>query len=100
VKFLAGQRSFRVETSSGSLVSGPFFLPEGIDLNDIDPGQSVSFGGRIVSFSPTGTVAASGTGSVGLLKIINRSGGRIDVVVGTGGIVRQTPVYKTLTAPF
>jgi hypothetical protein len=45
-------------------------------------------------------VPATGNGSAGRVRIINRSGVMIDIVVDNGGIIRQTPAYKNLPAPF
>jgi len=100
LNFPAGQRFYQVETAAGDVISGPFFLPPGINLNAIDTGQDVTFGGRFVSFSATGDAAAVGNGSAGRVKIINQLGGRIDILVGTAGIVRQTPAYRNPPAPF
>ncbi len=100
VDFPGGQRFYQIEASDGSVVAGPFWLPGDVAFNNTDPGAEVTFGARFVSFSPTGDVPAAGPGSAGRVKVISRSGGRIDIVVGTGGIIRQTPVYKAPPAPF
>jgi Tfp pilus assembly protein FimT len=100
VSFPGGGRTFQVETGDGTLVAGPFQLPTGINLNTVDTGTAITFGGNLVSFTPTGTVAAAGAGSAGRVKIMNRQGSRVDIVVSTAGAVRQTPVYRTPPAAF
>jgi hypothetical protein len=100
VNFPAGTREYRVETSTGDVVAGPFTLPAGIQWNTEDGGSGVTFPGRYVVFFPTGNVPASGNGATGRAKLINRSGVRIDIVVQVGGSVRATPTYKSSTAPF
>jgi type II secretory pathway pseudopilin PulG len=100
VNFPAGQRSFQVETSTGALVAGPFALPLGIEFSALSGGPPITFTGRFVLFSPTGNVPAGGNGSAGRVMMINRSGARVDVVVGSGGIIRQTPVYRSTSPTF
>jgi type II secretory pathway pseudopilin PulG len=100
VNFPAGTSEYRVETSTGDIVTGPFTLPMGIEWNTADGGAGVTFPGRFVVFSPTGNVPASGNGSAGRVKLINRSDVRIDILVQVGGSVRVTPTYKTGSAPF
>ncbi len=100
LNFPAGQRFYRIEAADGSVVAGPYWLPPSVTLNTIDTGTDVTFGGRYVSFSPTGDAAAVGNGSAGRVKIMNQNGRRIDIVVGTGGIIRQTPVYASPPVPF
>ena len=94
VRFNAAQRSYQVETDAGTLVAGPFQLPAGIVLNDGDGEAAISFGGGIVSFSPTGTVAANGTGSAGHVRIMNPMGSKVEISVSTAGAVRQSRIYK------
>ncbi len=100
VNFPTGTRDYRVETSTGDIVAGPFTLPSGIQWNTEDTGAGVTFPGRYVVFTPTGSVPASGNGATGRAKLINQSGVRIDIVVQVGGSVRVTPTYKSSTAPF
>ncbi len=101
VNFPAGQNSYQVETPAGVLVSGPFFLPEGIQWNTVDSGNGVTFPGRFVLFQPTGNLPpALQNGSAGRAKLINRSQYRIDIVVSTGGSIQLTPAYRTSTPPF
>ncbi len=99
VNFPAGQRFFQIETAAGGVIAGPFWLPDGVNWNTVD-GPDVTFGGRFVLFSPTGDAASVGDGSAGRVKIINRFGNRIDIVVDPGGIIRQTRVYPSPPAPF
>jgi len=100
VNFPEGTSDYRVETSTGDIVAGPFTLPPGTVWNSEDGGSGVTFPGRFVVFLPTGSVPASGNGATGRAKLINRSGVRIDIVVQVGGSVRATPTYKSATAPF
>jgi len=100
VNFPAGQRLYRVEDSSGNVIAGPFYLPKGVDWNSVDSGSGITFQGNYVSFTPTGNIPTSGNGSAGRAKIINQSQVRVDIVVSSGGVIRQTPAYKTATAPF
>ncbi len=101
VNFPAGQNSYQVETPAGVLVSGPFFLPDGIRWNTVDSGAGVTFPGRFVLFQPTGNLPpALQNGSTGRAKLINRSQYRIDIVVSTGGSIQLTPAYRTSTPPF
>jgi len=100
VVFPDGQSSYRVETSNGTVISGPFVLPPGITWNTSDGGPGISFPGRYVTFVPTGNVPLAGNGSPGRVKIINQSRVRVDIVVSSGGVVRQTPFFKTSTPPF
>ena len=55
----------------------------------------VTFRGSYVTFQPDGTVPVSGNGSVGRVKLISRDGLRVDILVDRGGLIRQTPPYKT-----
>jgi hypothetical protein len=100
VNFPAAQRVFQVETSGGNLVAGPFSLARGVVWNSTDSGDEVTFPGRYVTFLPTGNVALSGNGSAGRAKLIGRTGVRIDIVVSTGGVIRQTQPYDNPPAPF
>jgi Tfp pilus assembly protein FimT len=100
VQFPNGERTYRVETSDGMTVAGPFSLPRGVSWNSTDPGSAISFPGNYVEFLPTGNTPASGNGSPGRAKIFNTAGSRIDLVVTSGVIVRQTPTYKTPPAAF
>ncbi len=100
VHFPGGQNTYQVETSTGAIIAGPFFLPRSVAWNDSDTGSAVSFPGRYVSFRPTGNIPTSGDGSAGRVKLISASGYRIDIVVEGGGGIRQTPAFKTTTPPF
>ncbi len=100
VHFPSGQNVYQVETSTGTVMSGPFSLPPYVSWNNIDTGTAVSFPGRYVSFLPTGNIPTSGNGSAGRVKLINPSGYRIDIVVVSGGVIRQTPAFRTATPPF
>jgi len=97
VNFPAGQAFCQVEDSGGNIVAGPFQLQGGITWNAIDAGSDVSFSGRILVFLPNGAVAPGGSGRA---KIINNSGNRIDIVVDSGGVIRETPTYSSPPAPF
>jgi Tfp pilus assembly protein FimT len=92
--------SYRVELSDGTPLQGPFLLPTGISLNTVDGGNGVTFPGRYVTFQPNGTVPATGNGSVGRVKLISRNGLRVDILVGGSGQIRQTPPYRSASAPF
>jgi Tfp pilus assembly protein FimT len=92
--------SYRVELSDGTLIRGPHNLPPGISLNTIDGGTGVTFTGSYVTFQPDGTVPVSGNGCWGRVKLISRDGLRVDILVDRGGLIRQTPSYKTASAPF
>ncbi len=81
--------TYQVETSTGTRITGPFTLPSGVAWN------GVTLPGHYVEFSPTGNVAATGNGSQGRVKLINRALSQVDVVVSAGGVIRQTPTYKT-----
>ncbi len=91
---------YQVESSGGNVIAGPFSLPPNVAWNDVDSGNGITFGGRYVAFTPTGNVPASGNGSPGRAKLINRDLVRVDVVVDTGGIIRQTPPYHSASPPF
>jgi Tfp pilus assembly protein FimT len=95
-----GENQYRVETNAGDVIAGPFTLPTNITWNSVDSGGGVTFPGRYVAFTPTGNVVASGNGSAGRAKLISRQMVRVDVVVGTGGVIRQTIPYHDGTAPF
>jgi prepilin-type N-terminal cleavage/methylation domain-containing protein len=91
--------TYRVETTAGTVLSGPFWLPNGITWNAAC-GSGVTFPGRYVAFASTGDLPASGNGSAGRVKITNQAGRTIDVVVYRGGIIRQTTAYSGCTPPF
>ena len=99
LRFGPAANSYRVELDNGTVFAGPFWLPRGIVLND-EAGDPVSFPGDVVRFLPTGSLPTSGTGSAGRVKLVNQTGVRIDIVVDGGGLVRQTPAFKTATPPF
>jgi hypothetical protein len=75
-------------------------LPRGVTLNTTDGGDGVSFPGDEIVFYPTGSLPVSGTGSAGRVKLIGRTGMRIDIVVDGGGMTRLTPTYKSPPAAF
>lgn len=92
--------SYQVELSDGTVIRGPFPLPVGISLNDVDDAYAVTFPGNYVTFQPDGTVPVSGYGSAGRVKLISRDGLRVDILVDSGGLIRQTPAYKEAPAPY
>jgi type II secretory pathway pseudopilin PulG len=100
VNFPNGQNYYQVESAAGAVVAGPFFLPAGVSWNNGCSGTDVSFGGKFVAFLPTGNIPLTGNGSGGRARIVNQAGSKIDVVVNSGGIIRQTPAYSNCTAPF
>jgi len=101
VNFGASANFYQVETGfGGPVMSGPYFYPFGVSMNTRIGTGPVSFLGGRVTFLPTGNVPATGIGSAGRVRIINRSGVMIDIVVDNGGIIRQTPAYRELPAPF
>ena len=100
VNFPNGQTYYQVESSTGGVIAGPFYLPTGISWNNGCSGSDVSFGNRFVNFQPTGNIPTSGNGSGGRARIVNTSGSKIDVVVSSGGIIRQTPAYTGCTPAF
>ncbi len=91
---------FQVESSAGNVIAGPFTLPPNVTWNSVDSGAGITFPGGYVSFTPTGNVVATGNGSSGRAKLINRELARVDVVVGAGGVIRQTPPYHSASPPF
>jgi len=95
-----GTGQYQVELENGALHAGPFNLPDGVSLNHVDSDNPVSFPGHEVHFLPNGSVPVVGLGSGGRVKLINRAGLRVDVVVDSGGAVRITPTYKSPPAPF
>lgn len=99
VSFPSGTQ-YQVETSAGNVVAGPFTLPRNISWNTVDGGEGVTFPGGYVSFTPTGNIASSGNGSAGRAKLISTERVRVDVVVETGGVIRQTPPYNSASPPF
>jgi Tfp pilus assembly protein FimT len=102
VRFDAAQRSYQVETGAGTVVAGPFQLPDGIVLNAGDGQAAITFGSNIVAFSPTGTVAPSGSGagSAGHVRIMNPMGSKVEVTVSTAGAVRQSRIYKSASPTY
>jgi Tfp pilus assembly protein FimT len=100
VHFLPSSNTYRVETSTGALHTGPYSLPRGTTFNRTDTNTPITFSGQYVSFLPSGNVPTSGDGSAGRVKLISRTGIRIDILVTSGGMVRSTPTYKTATPPF
>lgn len=100
VNFPAGERTYRLENSGGEVIAGPFWLPTGINWNNQDAGNEITFPGRYVTFQPSGNVNPSGNGSAGRVKIINIAGVRVDIVVEPGGVIRITPAYTSPPAAF
>lgn len=93
-------RSYRIELADGTVLRGPYVLPRGIRFNNVDDDNAITFPGSYVTFQPDGTVPLSGNGSVGRVKLISDGGLRVDVLVDSGGLIRQTPTYKQAPAPF
>jgi len=101
MNFGASANSYQVEAGfGGPVMSGPYFYPFGVSMNTRIGAGPVSFPGGFVTFLPTGNVPATGNGSAGRVRIINQSGVMIDIVVDNGGIIRQTPAYREMPAPF
>ncbi len=100
VHFPASTRQYRVELSDGTLLKGPFYFPNTIRPNNVDSDSPITFPGRYVTFQTNGTIPTAGAGSAGRIKLINQAGMRIDIVVSSGGVIRQTPPYKEPPAPF
>jgi len=90
--------SYRVELLDGTVLRGPYFYPKEIGINTGEGG--VTFPGNFVTFQSDGTVPATGNGSAGRVKLISRTGLRVDIVVGTDGLIRQTPPYHYDSPPF
>lgn len=91
--------TYQVDLSDGTTFRGPFGLPTGVRLNTVD-GDGVTFPGDYVTFQTNGALPASGNGSLGRVKLISSNGLRVDIIVDSGGMIRQTPPYKTSTPPF
>ncbi|MBP1597219.1 MAG: hypothetical protein H6Q05_2596 [Acidobacteria bacterium] len=100
VRFTAGTQSFRVEAADATWQSPDYPLPRGITWNNGDAGPAIDFQGGYVMFLPSGNIPAAGDGSAGRIKLINRSGVRVDIVVTQGGRIRVTPPRKSGPAPF
>jgi len=100
VRFGPMANGYRIETENGAVHAGPFQFPPGITFNNDDGGDPVSFPGDQVLFMPNGSLPTSGLGSAGRVKLISRTGLRIDVLVDGGGLIRQTPAYTDSTPPF
>jgi prepilin-type N-terminal cleavage/methylation domain-containing protein len=92
--------TYKIDLSDGTTLRGPYALPTGASLNTTDTDNPVTFPGDYVTFRTNGTLPASGNGSAGRIKLISRNGLRVDIVVDSGGMIRQTPSYKTSTPPF
>jgi len=99
LRFLPGTNSYQVETENGVIHTGPIRFPPGVNLNP-EGGDPVSFPGDEVLFLPSGTLPLTGIGSAGRVRLINPQGLRIDVIVDSGGLVRQTPTYKDPSSPY
>jgi hypothetical protein len=99
VRFVASSNSYQLETAAGQLHAGPYALPAGTTFN-AGAGAPITFPESYVLFLPNGNLPASGGGSAGRVKLINRDGLRIDIVVSPGGMVRMTPTYHSQTPPF
>ena len=80
VNFPNGMNYYQVESDSGSVIAGPFYLPPGVNWNNGCGGTDVSFGGKFVDFLPAGNIPLSGHGSAGRVRIVNTAGSKIDVV--------------------
>jgi hypothetical protein len=100
VRFPPATNAYQVELADGTLFRGPFYFPRGISPNSGDDGGAITFPGNYILFQPDGSVPATGNGSIGRVKLISRSGLRVDVLVARGGIIRQTSAYKSPPAPF
>jgi len=100
VNFPTGTSTYQVELNNGTILKGPYYFPPSISPNTTDGGHPISFPGNYITFQPDGNVPMSGNGSIGRVKLINRSGIRIDIIVASGGVIRQTPYYKRPPAPF
>jgi prepilin-type N-terminal cleavage/methylation domain-containing protein len=100
VNFPASTRQYQVELSDGTIFKGPFFYPKTIRPNNVDSDTPITFPGSFVAFQTNGTIPTSGNGSAGRVKLINQAGMRIDIVVSSGGVIKQTPTYKQPPAPF
>ena len=96
----SGTNTYKVDLSDGTTFRGPYSLPTGVQFNTVDGDNSVTFPGDYVTFQINGALPASGNGSAGRVKLISSNGLRVDIVVDSGGMIRQTPPYKTSTAPF
>jgi type II secretory pathway pseudopilin PulG len=100
VRFDVAQKSYQIETSDGSRLSGPFGFAPGIMYNETDSSPAVTFAGMYAEFLPGGNLPRDGNGSAGRVKIRNRSSIRIDILVNSNGMVRATPTFKTSSPPF
>lgn len=96
----ANDNTYKVDLSDGTTFRGPFSLPTGVRLNTVDTDNAVTFPGDYVTFQTNGALPVSGNGSPGRIKLISSNELRVDIVVDSGGMIRQTPPYKTSTAPF
>ena len=96
----SNENTYKIDLSDGTTFRGPFSLPTGVQFNTIDSDDAVTFPGGYVTFQTNGALPASGNGSTGRVKLISSDGLRVDIVVDSGGMIRQTPPYKTSTAPF
>ena len=92
--------TYKVDLSDGTTFRGPFGLPTGVRFNTVDSDNAVTFPGDYVTFQTNGALPVSGNGSAGRVRLISSNGLRVDIVVDSGGMIRQTPPYKTSTAPF
>jgi prepilin-type N-terminal cleavage/methylation domain-containing protein len=86
--------SYQVELADGTRLQGPFPYPQGIKLNTAAGGGAVTFPGRFVTFQPDGTVPVAGNGSLGSVKLLSNNGLCVDILVGRGGVIRQTSPYR------
>jgi len=99
VRFDVATGTYQIELEDGTVHTGPFTLPRGVDLNAAD-GDPVSFPGDELLFLPNGALPINGTGSAGRVKLVGRTGLKIDIVVDSGGMVRTTPSYKSASPAF
>jgi Tfp pilus assembly protein FimT len=100
VNFPDSTNYYQVEFGDGTVVKGPFYYPRSVRANNVDSDTPVTFPGRYITFQPNGSIPSSGNGSSGRIKLINRAGVRVDIVVTGGGVVRQTSPYREPPAPF
>ncbi len=101
VNFPSATNGYQVELASGTLLRGPFYLPRGVSfLTGEGDGTGVTFPGKFVTFLTNGSVPTTGNGSTGRVKLVSQSGVRVDIIVSSGGVIRQTPYYRQSQSPF
>lgn len=99
VVFTETGRTFQVQTSGGTVLGGPFYLAPGITWNTNCSAEGVTFSGNYVSFLPTGNIPTAGDGGAGRARVVSTDRRQIDIVVSTGGIIRQSTAYTGCTPP-